>query len=256
VLSAHAQENVHAETALDAVIPFLREHGRPRHLSCDHDPRWVGSLGGWDGPSAFLRCVHGVQVEPRRCPPHHPQKNGGVQRSYRSSQDECLHLSQPERVEEVTRVTEAFRHHAPTHRPHHGRACGTYPPRQACPTLPERPPLPRPVHADRWLWHSHHRIGARLRGSDGCLTRTQEASSLSMQRGGQKGALVGDAPTASGDGVFRSHPLTRLPFKKRVRDERPGEPSLALMQEHTRSEERVRWALAGQWRRGEWENTP
>ncbi len=42
LLSAQVHDDFHAATALEAVIQFLREHGRPARMSFDHDPRWVG----------------------------------------------------------------------------------------------------------------------------------------------------------------------------------------------------------------------
>jgi hypothetical protein len=38
LLSAQVHEDFHAATALEAVIRFLREHGRPTRMSFDHDP--------------------------------------------------------------------------------------------------------------------------------------------------------------------------------------------------------------------------
>ena len=55
------------------------------------------------------------------------------------------------------------------------------------------------VQADRWLWHYHHRVFARLIGSDGCVTVHHEEYYLSTQLAGQKVALVVDAPTAAFD---------------------------------------------------------
>jgi hypothetical protein len=46
LLAAYPHEDYHAQTALEAVIQFLREHGRPRQMSFDHDTRWVGGEGG------------------------------------------------------------------------------------------------------------------------------------------------------------------------------------------------------------------
>ena len=78
LLSAQVHDDFHAQTALEAVIEFLREHGRPKQMSFDHDPRWVGGSSGWDFPSALRRFLLCVQVEPRLCPPHQPQKNAFV----------------------------------------------------------------------------------------------------------------------------------------------------------------------------------
>jgi transposase InsO family protein len=256
LLSAQAHDDFNAETALEAVIQFLREYGRPKQMSFDHDPRWVGSSSGWDFPSALLRFLHCIQVEPRLCPPHQPQKNGHVERYHRTYKEECLTVHHPESLEEVKRVTEQFQRHYNEQRPHQGQACHNQPPRQAFPTLPQLPPLPRTVQADRWLWRYHRRVFARLISSDGCVTLNHETYYISTQRVGQKGALVVDAPTASFDVVFGAQVLKRVPIKHVVREELSLERFIALMVEQARSEERLRLALKAQWRRGEWDQTP
>ena len=221
LVSAQPPEEYHAQTALEAVIPFLREHGRPRQMSCDRDPRWVGGSSGWDVPSALLRFLPGVQREPRICPAHQPQKNAFVERSHRSYKEECLQVQQPETLEEVKRVTEAFQQHDQFHRPHQGRACQNQPPRQAFPTWPELPPLPRTVQADRWLWHSHHRIFARLIGSDGCVAVNHETYARGTALAGHKVALVIDAAKAVFDVRLGARSRNQLPITQVVRDEMP-----------------------------------
>lgn len=67
LLAAKVQGDFRARTSLDGVIDFLREHGRPRRFSFDHDPSFrgwargmgfpVGSVaipGGGGGGSAHL----------------------------------------------------------------------------------------------------------------------------------------------------------------------------------------------------------
>ena len=61
-----------AETLLEVVAQFLREHGRPAMLTFDNDPRFVGSASGRDFPSALVRFLLCVGVEPNVCPPHRP----------------------------------------------------------------------------------------------------------------------------------------------------------------------------------------
>jgi hypothetical protein len=51
LLSAQAREDFHAQTAMQAVIDFLRAYGRPPMMTFDRDPRWVGSSSGRDFPS-------------------------------------------------------------------------------------------------------------------------------------------------------------------------------------------------------------
>lgn len=42
LLMADVSKDFHAETALDSVVRFLREYGRPKRFTFDRDPRWVG----------------------------------------------------------------------------------------------------------------------------------------------------------------------------------------------------------------------
>ncbi len=55
LLSAQVHADFHAETALLAVMQFLRQYGRPPMMTFDNDPRWVGSYSGRDFPSALCR---------------------------------------------------------------------------------------------------------------------------------------------------------------------------------------------------------
>jgi transcriptional regulator with XRE-family HTH domain len=67
-----------AETLLEVVAQFFREHGLPAMLTFDNDPRFVGSQTGRDFPSALVRFLLCLGVEPQVIPPHQPQKNAYV----------------------------------------------------------------------------------------------------------------------------------------------------------------------------------
>jgi hypothetical protein len=77
-----------AETLLEVVAQFLREHGRPSMLTFDNDPRFVGSASGRDFPSALVRFLWCVGVEPNVIPPHRPDKNPYVERFHRTLSQE------------------------------------------------------------------------------------------------------------------------------------------------------------------------
>ena len=137
--------------------------------------------------------------------------------------------------------------------PQRRRACANQPPRQAFPILPSLPDI---VQADRWLWRYHHRVFARLIGSDGSVTVHHEEYYLSTRMAGRKVALVVDAPTAAFDGLDGVQILKRVSIKHVVRGKMPLERFITLMLEQARSEERLRLALKAQWRRAEWDPTP
>jgi hypothetical protein len=61
-----------------AVAQFVREHGLPAMLTFDNDPRFVGSASGRDFPSALVRFLLCVGVEPNVIPPHRPDLNAYV----------------------------------------------------------------------------------------------------------------------------------------------------------------------------------
>jgi hypothetical protein len=79
LLSAQAHDNFHAETTLEAVVQFLQEYGLPQMLTFDRDPRFVGSAGSRDFPSALTRFLLCVGIQPNILPPQHPELNGFVE---------------------------------------------------------------------------------------------------------------------------------------------------------------------------------
>ena len=102
-LSAQAREDFHEQTAMEAVIAFLRQYGRPRQMTFDRDPRWVGGVSGRDFPSPLRRLLLCLGIRPHVCPPHRPDKNAFVERFHRTYGQECLHIYQPGTLQEVTR---------------------------------------------------------------------------------------------------------------------------------------------------------
>ena len=59
----------------ETVAQFLREHGLPQMLTFDNDPRFVGSPAGRDFPSALVRFLFCLGVQPNVLPPHRPDLN-------------------------------------------------------------------------------------------------------------------------------------------------------------------------------------
>ena len=168
-LAAQAREDFHEQTALEAVIAFLRQYGCPRQITFDRDPRWVGGVSGRDFPSPLRRLLLCLGIRPHACPPHRPDKNAFVERFHRTYGQECLQVHQPSTLQEVREVTEAFLQHYNEERPHQGRACGNVPPRTAFPTLPTLPVLPERIDPDAWLVSLDQKMYLRHVGRDGCV---------------------------------------------------------------------------------------
>lgn len=102
-LFAQAREDFHEQTAMEAVISFLQTYGRPRQMTFDRDPRWVGGSAGRDFPSPLRRLLLCLGIEPHICPPHRPDKNAYVERYHRAYGQECIQRYQPATLQEVTR---------------------------------------------------------------------------------------------------------------------------------------------------------
>ncbi len=151
LLDAHVRSDFTAETALEALALTLAKYGRPKQMTLDRDPRWVGSPAGSDFPAALVRFGACLGIEIDICAAHHPQQNGFVERYNRTYQEECLALDRPADLEQAKAVTATFEQHYNFQRPHQGLACGNRPPRTAFPTLASLPSLPTTVDPDSWL---------------------------------------------------------------------------------------------------------
>jgi transposase len=71
-------------------VEFLQRSGLPAMLTFDRDPRWVGSASGRDFPSAFVRFLLCLGIQPTICLPHRPDKSCYVERLHRTYKYECL----------------------------------------------------------------------------------------------------------------------------------------------------------------------
>jgi hypothetical protein len=180
-LWADAREDFHEQTAIEAVITFLRMYGRPRQMTFDRDPRWVGSSSGRDFPSPLRRLLWCLGITPQVCPPQRPDKNAYVERYHRTYGHECLQVYRPGTLQEVREVTATFLQHYNWERPHQGRSCGNVPPRVAFPTLPTLPDLPARVDPDGWLSTFDRQMYLRHVGHDGCVDVDLQTYDISSQ---------------------------------------------------------------------------
>jgi transposase InsO family protein len=159
-----------AEALLELVAQFLREHGLPCMLTFDNDPRFVGSPSGRDFPSALVRFLLCLGVQPNVIPPHRPDLNAYVERFHRSLGQECLQIHRPATRSEVSEFTEAYFSHYNSQRPNQARSCGNHPPRVVYPVFPTLPTVPQTVDPDGWLLHLQQRAFARTIRVDGKIT--------------------------------------------------------------------------------------
>jgi hypothetical protein len=240
LLSAQVNADYHAETAFDAVVAFLQQWGRPKTLTFDRDPRWVGSASGRDFPSALVRFLLCIGVEPNICPPRRPDKNPFVERYHRALGKECLEVLRPGTEEEVREVAAAFFIHYNTERPNQALSCGNRPPRVAYPDLPTLPALPEQVDPDAWLAHIHGQAFARPVQPNGSVEVDRRPYYVKQALAGQQVVLVVNAPECCFDMLLGKEVVKSLAIKGLVGQLLPFDEYAARMREEARSEYR-RW---------------
>ena len=111
----------------------------------------MGETSQRESPSAFLRFWLCLGVEVTVCPPRRPDLNAFVERYHRTYNEECLQVYRPSTLEQVRKVTAAFKQHYNEERPHQGLACGNVPPRVAFALLPQRRRVPVSIDPDQWI---------------------------------------------------------------------------------------------------------
>ena len=93
-LLAQAREDFHEQTAIEAVITFLRRYGCPRQITCDRDPRSRrrGVRPGFPLSAAQAQGTC-LGITPQICPPHRPDKNAGRWRDFIEPRDRSVYKS-------------------------------------------------------------------------------------------------------------------------------------------------------------------
>ncbi len=227
-----------AEALLEVVAQFLREQGRPSMLTFDNDPRFVGSASGRDFPSAMVRDLVCVGVEPHVCPPHRPDKNAYVERFHRTLGEECLSVQRPGTVEQVKEATENFLHHYNEERPNQARSCGNQPPRVACPSFPTVPAVAETIDPDRWLERVNGQTFVRKVQSNASVTINHEQYYVPRELVGQQVTCFINAPEKQFEIWQAGSRVKSVPIKGLHGKIQPFEEYVSLMKEEARSEYR------------------
>jgi hypothetical protein len=152
---------------------FVCEQGLPQMLTFDHDPREVFSPAGRDFPSALVRFLLCLGVQPSA---------SGVGASS---------IGQP-RSRRSSPLTETFLAHDNQQRPNQARSCGNQPPRVAYPAFPTLPAVPQTVVTPRWLVQVHKRAFARTKRAKGDLPINCQDYYGSRTLAGKPGQLLGE----------------------------------------------------------------
>ena len=227
-----------AESLLEVVAQFLRERGLPAMLTFDNDPRFVGSASGRDFPSALVRMLLCVGVEPNVCPPHRPDKNAYVERFHRTLGEECLRVQLPRTLEQVQEATESFLQHYNEERPNQARSCGNQPPRVACPTFPPLPAVPETIDPDRWLERVNGQAFVRKVQSDASVTINHEQYYVPRELAGQQVTCFINAPEKQFEIWQAGLHVKSVPIKGLFGKTMPFDEYVELMKQEARSEYR------------------
>ena len=193
LLHREVRGDFNAEVLLEVVAQFLCEHGLPQMLTFDNDPREVFSPAGRDFPSALVRFLLCLGVQPSAHPPAStrflpPTSSAFIARLVRSGG--LVH--RPTTLSQVAEFTEAFLAHYNQERPNQARSCGNQPPRVAFPAFPTLPAVPQTVVTPRWLVQVNKRAFARTIRAKGDLTINCQDYYVSRTLAGKPGHLLGE----------------------------------------------------------------
>ncbi len=227
-----------AEALFEVVAQFFCQQGLPGMLTFDNDPRLVGSPSGRDFPSALVRFLLCLGVQPNVIPPRRPDLNAYVERFHRSLAQECLQIHRPGTLSQVAELTEAFLVHYNSERPNQARSCGNQPPRVACQQFPTLPAVPETVDPERWLVQMQKHAFARTIRAGGDLTINHQDYYVSRSLAGQRVSCWVNAAEKCFDiwqpeGVIKSVPIKGLHGQTM-----PFQDYVALMKREARSEYR------------------
>jgi len=158
-----------ARTALQAVARLLKQCGCPRRLRFDRDPRFVGSWTGDSFPSALVRFLRVVGVEPVICPPRRPDKKPFVERAISTLKHEWLDRHSLDSYADGLEALAGFQAYHNQQRVHFGEACGGRIPDKKFSNRSPLPPLPEQVDPNVWMQAYNRRVFRRRITSNGSL---------------------------------------------------------------------------------------
>ena len=224
-----------AEQALQALAQILVAHGCPERLRFDRDTRFVGSWTTDGYPSAWVRFLHCVGIEPVICPPRRPDKKPFVERLIRTIKYEKLYVECPDNIDHGVHLLQDFRGFYNDERPHQGLSCANQPPLQAFPALPPLPKPPEVIDPDAWLQAYHGRIYQRRVSASGAVMVDKYTYHIGRRYARQAVALHLNAPQQQFHVVGGGRPIKTLALKGLHRRLMPFQQYLAIMLSEARS---------------------
>lgn len=231
-----AHNEFNAETVIEALVDIFQEHGRPQKLRFDRDTRFVGAWTGRDFPSAFVRFLHCIEVEPIVCPPRRPDKNPFVERYHLTYDRECLNVDFPATLAAVNEVNIVFKQHYNYERPHQGSTCKNQPPCIAFPDLPLLPRLPLQIDPDAWLQHAYDRYYKRTIAASGTVQLGNQRYYISKDEAGKQVTLTIQPHSRLVEAVHANRVLRSMPLKGLHQRMMPLDEYVTLICQEARTE--------------------
>jgi len=242
VVDAVVRDDFTNETTIEALTHIFLAHGLPERLTCDRDPRFVGSWSGRDFPTPVIRFLLCLGIEVALCPPHRPDLNAFVERYHRNYAEECLDRHSPTTLAHTRQVTQAYIAHYNRERPNQALTCHNLPPQVAFPDVPPRPRLPVFVDPDRWLQTVHGQRYCRRLNSRGSLQLGHHRYYVKQALAGQAVTVVIDAERHELIVEHHKQPIKRIAIKGLYDDLLPFDTYF----EAVREEARLDWRRAMQ----------
>ncbi len=213
LLSAQVRQDYTMVTAIEAMVFTLDEHGCPRAVRFDRDPRFLGSWSAGEFPSTFMRLLLCLDIGLQICPPQRPDKNPFVERFNRNYKYECLVRECPETCDRAETVTLVYETHYNLERPNQAITCNNQPPRVAFPDLPTLSALPERVDPDHWLDKIHGKFYKRRIQPNGSVQVGKQTYYIRQQLKGQRILLKVDAPARQFQVLLDGFAIKQVPIK-------------------------------------------
>ena len=240
LVDSQPHEAYTAETALMTLAEVIQKRGRPRRVTLDRDPRWVGSWQGKDFPSALLRFLICLGIEPVVCPPQRPDKNPFVERYNHNLKYECLLLEMPQDLQTTIEVNQEYVQHYNHERPSQALTCDNQPPRVAHPDEMQLPSLPEQVNPDAWLRKIHSKRYKRRIDYSGRVQIGKQKYYVQKKLKGRYVVLWVDAKNEEFAVELNKKFIKRIPIKGLYRQKMPYSEFLEMARKEAVSDWR-RW---------------
>ena len=238
MIDTQTAERYQAESALAAIARLFLLNGLPQRLRFDRDTRLVGSWSNDGYPSAFVRFLLCLGIEPAICPPQRPDLKPFVERCIRTLKHECLLEQLPANLTQADEVLTTYRVFYNTERANQALSCQNRPPQVAFPDLSPLPSLPEQVDPDGWLLAYHGRLFRRRVAANGVVLVDRYRYFVGKPYAGQRIALRLDAHQHVLQVIHQGRLVKTLPLKGLFNEKLSFQAYLQAMLEEARSIQR------------------